>query len=959
MALLLNPESRILNPRMAGCLLMMCLLGSHSRSWAQETDAAIDVYWQQSTTLSVPAVSKVVVLDETICRADVSEDKVTFFGLARGESVALVWTSDRQFSLLVRVIMEPAKLPPPTLRQTADDAIHGLYGSSLLGTDGSGSVSGYMFVQRLSWQQDLQDSRLSIQAQVQDQTGAGTPAFNLNTASIVYSTPRYNLSLIDTIVGMNGGFQAQVVPNSGVVNSLLIRGAEMQFRQGRNEYAFYAGSTVPATYLDFSDTRDVIGFNFGRQESPRLYLYATTAGTNVPYLVTGGGYRRQTDASQTAGFAFHLNDHWAFQSSGGISTSGAMAQGSVLYSGVRGTAYLSVMRSSPDFPLNQLQLFVGGQSSVTAGATAQLNTHVTGALFYQHASAQPNILTTSPATSDYLSPNLNIQLSGRERLTFYYTLTRNRGGLGLASQTTGHRADFQLSSQITSRLGNSAELLLGSLSDPLQLNAAAQFSVRDALNFQLPRGNTLFLTFSHDRTDPSLVNRISSELGLLSPVLQELFRLDPLAFAESPNLPPQIRTLLSNLQPTNTQIALSGQFMIRQRLNISPEVGYFHTAKSVAGSSNSHTLGYTLAYQFTPRWQLQSSLANVLLWDSAQRGLRRDTVFSAGFNVALRGAPHWLAPYHAHRGAICGRVYKDLNINGAFNAGEPGIPGVRVDLSDGQSVLTDSEGRFEFTGLSADAYRVSLGLAQFKVPVRVTSPTEVSVNLSTLRKAEADFGVINFARVQGNVFNDYLVNGDRQPDAPPVSGVRLVLASGELRRDVITDGSGDFEFDELDPGQYKLALDPATIPPNFIGSGATRELHIEPNSTVVEDFPLQALRSISGQVLLQTTPDAKAGGSQPAVQPVAGAQIAIAGRVVTTDEQGRFVLRNLPAGRWMLQTVAWSPAPEAVKMPSGPVDLPREPVQVQGATIVISNPALLKYLVPPETQPSSALGGSR
>ena len=947
----------------AGSLLLSAiyLIGFHTRGWAQETvPTRVDVYWQQSTTLRIPSVSQVVVLDESICRAEVSEDKVTFFGLNRGESVALVWTSDGRLSLLVRVVMEPAKLPPPTLRQAADDgAIHGLYGSSLQGTSGSGSASSYMFAQRLSWRQDLQGGRLTIQAQVQDQTGAGTPVFNLNTASVVYSTPRYNLSLIDTIVGMNGGFQAQVVPNSGVVNSLLIRGAEIQFRQGKNEYGFFGGTTVPATYLDLSATRDVIGFNFARQESPRLYLYATTAGTNVPFLIAGGAYRRQTDAFQTAGFAFHLNDHWAFQSSGGICTSGAMAQAAVLYSGARGTAYVSAMRSSPDFPLNQLQLFVGGQSSVTAGATAQLNGRVTGGVFYQHASAQPNPLFTSPATSDYLSPNLNVVLSERERLTFYYTLTRNRGGLGAANQTTGHRADFQLSSQIIPRLGNSAELVLGSLSDPLQLNATTQFSIRDALNFQLPRGNTLFLTFSRDRTDPSLVNRLSSELGLLSPALQELFLLNPLAFVDSPNLPTEIRTLLSNLQPTNTQVSLSGQFVIRQRLNFSPQVGYFHTAKSAVGSSNSHTFGYTLAYQLTPRWQLQSSLSNVLLWDSAQQGLRRDTVFSAGFNVALRSAPHWLMPYHAHRGAIRGRVYKDLNINGAFNAGEPGFPGVRVDLSDGQSVLTDSEGRFEFSGLSPDVYRVSLGLVQFKVPVRVTSPTEVSVSLSGLRTAEVDFGIINFSRVQGNVFNDYLVNGDRQPDAPPVPGVRLVLTAGESSRDVITDGSGDFEFDELNPGEYKLALDPATIPPNFISSGTARDLHIEPNSTVVEDFPLQALRSISGQVVLKTTASTKLPGSQPVVQPVANAKIALAGRVVTTDEQGRFVLRNLPAGHWVLETVAWSPAPEGVKMPSGLVDLPREPVQVQGAAIVISNPGLLEYLVPPDGQPRPATGGSR
>jgi hypothetical protein len=931
-------------------LSVLGLLAASGQSRAEEAVATpVEVYWNHAAVLRVPGVSRAIVLDESVCQAEISEDKIRFVGLARGESVVLVWAGDRRLSLLVRVVAEPAKPPPPTLRgDSGDGSIHGIYGPSLQWATSSQGIPAYVLVQRLSFDQELGSSRLSVQGQVQNQNGAGAPPFNLNTMSVQYSTPGYKLSLADTIVGMNGGFQARLLPNSPFLNSVLLRGAEFQVRRGRNEYGFFAGATVPAYYLDLTATRSVFGFNFGRQQSSRLYLYGTTAGASVPLLEPDGAYRRHADAFQTAGFVFHWNDRWAVQSTGGVSTSGALAQGAVLYSLANRTAYLSVTRASAGFPLNQLQLLPAGRSSLTAGAEQQFNQKVGGGVFYQYSSTQSNALFTSPSASDYLSPYLNLALSDRHRLSVNYTLTRNRGVLGAASQTTGRRADFQLSSQITPWLGNSAEVLTGSLSDPLQISAAAQLSMREAVNFRLFAGGTLFVTFSHDRQDPSLVNRLSGELGILSPALQELFREDPVAFVESPSLAPEIRALLSNLQPTNSQVSLSGQFVFRRRLSVSPQVGYFRAAKGSAEHSTSYTLGYTLAYQLTSRLQLQSSFSNLLLWDSRGQGLRRDTVFGAGCNVALRGSARRLIPYRAHRGAIRGRVYRDLNVNGAFNAGEPGFAGIRVDLSNGQSVLTDSEGRYEFSRLSAGTYRVSLGLAQFHIPVRVTSPTEVSVDLSSGNIAGADFGIVNFARVQGTVFNDYAMDGGRQPDAPPVPGVRLVLTGEGFRGEAVSDGSGDFEFDELSPGDYTLAVDPATFPANFTGRATAYELHLAPNSTGVQDVALQAVRSISGQVLL------RAGGAGSAARPVAGAGIALAGRVATTDGQGRFVLRNLPAGHWVLEMVAVSPPPDGVKMPSAPVVLPREPVQAQGAAIVISNPGLLKYLEPPRPQAAAA-----
>jgi hypothetical protein len=70
--------------------------------------------------------------------------------------------------------------------------------------------------------------------------------------------------------------------------------------------------------------------------------------------------------------------------------------------------------------------------------------------------------------------------------------------------------------------------------------------------------------------------------------------------------------------------------------------------------------------------------------------------------------------------------------------------------------------------------------------------------------------------------------------------------------------------------------------------------------------------------------------------------------VAKTDENGKFLLRDLPAGDLTVTVVPVKTVPDEMKIPSGQVRLPAEPIQVQGATIVISNPDLIPYLLEPD-----------
>jgi uncharacterized repeat protein (TIGR01451 family) len=57
---------------------------------------------------------------------------------------------------------------------------------------------------------------------------------------------------------------------------------------------------------------------------------------------------------------------------------------------------------------------------------------------------------------------------------------------------------------------------------------------------------------------------------------------------------------------------------------------------------------------------------------------------------------------------IVGRVYADANLNGQFDKDERGLPGVRLYLNNGQSVITDSEGLYNFPVVNEGAQVISL-----------------------------------------------------------------------------------------------------------------------------------------------------------------------------------------------------------------------------------------------------------
>lgn len=85
----------------------------------------------------------------------------------------------------------------------------------------------------------------------------------------------------------------------------------------------------------------------------------------------------------------------------------------------------------------------------------------------------------------------------------------------------------------------------------------------------------------------------------------------------------------------------------------------------------------------------------------ASDGMSRAQAVALGFTSNLAEARVRVRPGVLDaKGVLVGRVFVDKNNNGLLDAGEPGIPGVRIFLEDGTSATTDAEGKYSFYGLA-------------------------------------------------------------------------------------------------------------------------------------------------------------------------------------------------------------------------------------------------------------------
>jgi uncharacterized repeat protein (TIGR01451 family) len=123
--------------------------------------------------------------------------------------------------------------------------------------------------------------------------------------------------------------------------------------------------------------------------------------------------------------------------------------------------------------------------------------------------------------------------------------------------------------------------------------------------------------------------------------------------------------------------------------------------------------------------------------------------------VALTGTSSAMlvvrAGVFSDRIVITGRVFVDGG-DGDFHAGDRGVPGVRIYLESGTSVLTDADGRFSFHGVRAGMHVLRLDASSLPYGVRLAADRSIEGTRSPIRLVHGIFddGLmhdVNFALV--------------------------------------------------------------------------------------------------------------------------------------------------------------------------------------------------------------------
>jgi uncharacterized repeat protein (TIGR01451 family) len=222
-------------------------------------------------------------------------------------------------------------------------------------------------------------------------------------------------------------------------------------------------------------------------------------------------------------------------------------------------------------------------------------------------------------------------------------------------------------------------------------------------------------------------------------------------------------------------------------------------------------------------------------------------------------------------------VWKDINNNGVVDSGEPGIPGVRVELrsTDSSALLrvldTDANGNYMFWGLTGKDYLVSIptkdqpfnncqsstgtvgsasgpyepapdpndktrdnddnGQLSADGSAFVTSkpvvlrpvPADMQVNETV------DFGIFCAAGLGDYVWEDTNANGQQDAGEPAISDVNVTLldAASQPIATTKTNSAGLYVFDYLPPGTYSVKFD---APSGMIPTSVVGDINQEKNS---------------------------------------------------------------------------------------------------------------------------------
>ncbi len=275
---------------------------------------------------------------------------------------------------------------------------------------------------------------------------------------------------------------------------------------------------------------------------------------------------------------------------------------------------------------------------------------------------------------------------------------------------------------------------------------------------------------------------------------------------------------------------------------------------------------------------------------------------------------------------LAGSVHIDSKGDGQNNTNDPPLAGVTIQLLDSagnvlQTTQTDANGNYSFSQLAPGNYGVRelqpggyYFEAAFPGSVGGDAVDNHDINQIPLSLAvnaqHYNFFVIPPGSISGRVHNDIDGNCETNPNEPGLAGVTIQLldAHGNVLQTTVTDDNGDYTFQKLPPGIYTVhEIQPAGFIAEDSDPGSVGGVSVDANTigSVVLGAGVNGINynfcelkpaSLTGKVMISTTPDCAGQFTLPGVAGVTVELFNSAGDLVATtltDANGNYGFYNL------------------------------------------------------------------
>ncbi len=162
---------------------------------------------------------------------------------------------------------------------------------------------------------------------------------------------------------------------------------------------------------------------------------------------------------------------------------------------------------------------------------------------------------------------------------------------------------------------------------------------------------------------------------------------------------------------------------------------------------------------------------------------------------------------------IEGYVFNDLNGNGKYDPGEPGIPNVIVKIPIENTVKTDQKGHFVIKEVIPGMKVVKMDTREVPIELAPVRGTSVVVEARALKPVRVEFPLIEYGSISGRVYVDANKNGIYDIGEEGIEEVKITLYPTPQWRE--SDVNGKFDFDYAFPGNYELQIDDKILPSNY------------------------------------------------------------------------------------------------------------------------------------------------